>query len=80
MRGKVGDTTRPSKTRMKKLFEDPDYAKDLQSLKDYFFNVFLPDDANRGEDEESAREAMFNKLSKLAEVVESVKKKVSKQK
>lgn len=61
---------------MKTLFEEPDYEKDLQSLKEYFFSEFLPDDANRGEDEEATREAMFNKLSKLAEVVEGVKKKL----
>ena len=39
-----------------------------------FFNKVLPDDANRGEDEDAAREAMFDKLSELVEVVEGVKK------
>jgi len=66
---------------MKRLFAPPDLEYDLRCLKDYFFNEFLPDDfTRRGEDEEAAREAMFDKLSELAKVVEGVKKRLRKRK
>lgn len=65
---------------MKSRFAPPDIEEARQSLKDYFLNEFLPDDANRGEDEDAAREAMFNKLSELAKVVEDIKKKLRKRK
>lgn len=58
----------------KKLFADPDPEEARRFLKDYFLNKFLPDDAARGEDEEAAREHMFNRLTDLARVVEEVKK------
>ncbi|TRZ90558.1 hypothetical protein D4R89_04185 [bacterium] len=58
-----------------------DLEYDHRCLEDYFFNEFLPDDfTRRGEDEDAAREAMFDKLSKLAEVVEDVKKGLRKRK
>jgi len=60
---------------MKSLFEEPDPEYDRQCLKDYFFNEFLPDDdSHRDEDENLAREAMFDKLSDLTKVIEDVKK------
>jgi hypothetical protein len=59
---------------MKKLFAPPDPEYDRQCLKDYFFKVILPEDAIRDEEEEALRETMFDKLSKLAKVVEGVKK------
>lgn len=66
---------------MKKLFALPDLEYDRRCLKDYFFNEFLPDDfTRRDEDEDIAREAMFNKLSELAKVVEDVKKGLRKSK
>jgi len=65
---------------MKSRFAPPDIEEARQCLKDYFLNEFLPDDANRGEDEDAAREAMFSKLSELAKVVEGVKKKLRKRK
>lgn len=66
---------------MKKLFAPPDLEYDRRCLKDYFFNEFLPDDfTRRDEDEDAAREAMFDKLSDLAKVVEDVKKGLRKRK
>ena len=59
----------------KKLFKDPDPEEARQFLKDYFFNQFLPEDnPARGDDENAAREQMFDKLTDLARVVEEVKK------
>ena len=66
---------------MKNYFEPHDIEADRQCLKDYFFNEFLPDDnSHRDEDEDLAREAMFDKLSDLAKVVEAVKKGLRKRK
>lgn len=66
---------------MKKLFESPDPEYDRQCLEDYIINEFLPDDySSRGVDEDAAREAMFNKLSELAKVVEDGKKGLRKRK
>ena len=66
---------------MKNYFEPHDIEADRQYLKDYFFNEFLPDDnGHRDEDEDLAREAMFDKLSDLAKVVEAVKKGLRKRK
>jgi hypothetical protein len=63
------------------IFAPQDIEYDRQCLRDYFFKEFLPDDdSHRGEDENAAREVMFNKLSELAEVIKSVKKKYRKQK
>jgi hypothetical protein len=60
---------------MKKFFEPPDLEYDRQCLKDYLLTEFLPDDfTHRNEDEEVAREALFDKLSDLVKVVEDVKK------
>ena len=58
----------------RKLFKDPDPEEARRFLKDYFLNKFLPDDAARGEDEEAAREHMFDKLSELESVVRDLKK------
>ena len=59
----------------KKLFNDPDPEEARQFLKDYFFKQFLPEDnPARGDDENAAREVMFDKLTDLAKVVEEVKK------
>ena len=61
--------------RTKKLFGDPDPEEARKIVKDYFFREFLPDDnPARDDDENAAREAMFNKLADLAKVVEDVKK------
>ena len=66
---------------MMNYFEPHDIEADRQCLKDYFFNEFLPDDnSHRDEDEDLAREAMFDKLSDLAKVVEGVKKGLRKRK
>jgi len=66
---------------MKNCFAPPDPEYDRRCLKDYFFNEFLPDDfTRRGEDEDAAREAMFDKLSDLVKVVEDVKKGLRKRK
>ena len=67
-------------SRPKKLFKDADPEEARRSLKDYFLNKFFPDDAARGEDEEAAREHMFDKLADLAKVVEEVKKGLRKKK
>jgi len=59
-----------------KYFEEPDLEADRQALIDYFFNEFLPDDARPlDEDEEGAREAMFNNLAELAKVLAVIKRK-----
>lgn len=60
----------------KKLFKDPDPEEARRFLKDYFLNKFLPDDAARGEDEEAAREHMFDRLTELETVVRDLKKKM----
>jgi len=53
---------------------DPDEARKI--VQDYFFKQFLPEDAARGEDEEAARSAMFDKLTELEHVVRDVKKRI----
>ncbi len=65
---------------MKKLFKDADPEEARKFLIKYFNEVMLPEDAVRGEDEEAAREHMFNKLTDLARVVEEVKKGLRKKK
>ena len=59
---------------MKKLFANPDPEEARKFLIKYFNEVMLPEDGVRDEDEEAAREHMFNKLTDLARVVEEVKK------
>jgi hypothetical protein len=61
-------------SKSKKLFKDVDPEEARKIVKDYFLNEFLPDDAARGEDEEAAREHMFDKLSELESVVRDLKK------
>jgi hypothetical protein len=59
----------------KKLFKDVDPAEARKIVIEYFLNQFLPEDnPARGDDENAAREAMFDKLTDLARVVEEVKK------
>lgn len=61
--------------RSKKLFKDADPEEARKIVQDYFFNQFLPEDnPARGDDENAAREHMFDKLTDLAKVVEEVKK------
>ena len=67
--------------RPRKLFKDIDPAEARRVVQDYFTKEFLPDDnPARGEDEEAAREHMFDKLADLAKVVEEVKKGLRKKK
>jgi len=58
----------------KKLFKDVNPEEARQFLIKYFNEVMLPEDGIRDEDEEAAREHMFNRLTDLARVVEEVKK------
>jgi len=63
--------------RSKKLFKDPDPEEARQFIKDYFFNQFLPEDnPARDDDENAAREVMFNKLTELESVVRDLKKRI----
>jgi len=65
----------------KKLFKDIDPEEARKIVQEYFFNKFLPDDnPARADDENAAREAMFDKLADLARVVEEVKKGLRKKK
>jgi len=62
-------------SKSKKLFKDVDPEEARRIVQDYFIKEFLPDDnPARGDDENAAREHMFNKLADLAKVVEDVKK------
>lgn len=51
---------------MKKLFENADPEEARKFLIKYFNEVMLPEDGVRDEDEEAAREQMFNRLTDLA--------------
>jgi len=64
-------------SRTKKLFADIDPAEARKVVLDYFNREFLPDDnPARGDDENAAREHMFDKLTELESVVRDLKKKM----
>ena len=65
-----------AQSKSKKLFKDVDPAEARKIVQDFFFNKFLPEDAARGEDEQAAWEAMFDKLTELERVVRDVKKRI----
>jgi len=62
------------KKKPNKLFEDHDPEEDQRDLREYFLNEFLPEGAVRTEGEEAAREAIFDRLTKLARVVSGIKR------
>jgi hypothetical protein len=66
-------TTRKSK----RLFAEVDPAEARKVVLDYFNREFLPEDnPARGDDENAAREHMFDKLAELETVVRDLKKKM----
>ena len=64
-------------SKSKKLFKDADPEEARRIVQDYFVKEFLPEDnPARGDDENAAREHMFDKLSELERVVRDLKKRM----